>query len=144
LLAVRGNPVAFEWQDGPPVALQAAKEAAMFNQMVEQQLDRVFSALSDPTRRAMLRRLASGERTVGELAQPFAMSFAAAAKHVKVLEEAGLLRRRIEGRSHRCRIDPRPLARADRWLAHYQRFWTARLDDLERALLRHAGKRRKE
>jgi DNA-binding transcriptional ArsR family regulator len=112
--------------------------------MVEQQtavLDRVFGALSDPTRRAMLRRLAGGERTVGELAQPFAMSFAAAAKHVKVLEEAGLLSRTIEGRSHRCRIEAGPLVRADRWLAYYQRFWSQRLDDLETALIRHSRKR---
>ena len=82
----------------------------------------------------MLRRLAGGDRTVGELAEPFDMSFAAAAKHVKVLEGAGLLSRRIEGRSHHCRIEARPLAEADRWLAHYERFWTLRLDDLERAL----------
>ncbi|MFI5000886.1 MAG: ArsR/SmtB family transcription factor [Reyranellales bacterium] len=112
--------------------------------MVEQRaaLDRVFGALSDPTRRAMLRRLASGERTVGELAEPFDMSFAAAAKHVKVLEEAGLLSRTVEGRTHRCRIEAGPLGQADRWLAHYQRFWSLRLDDLERALVRHAKKRR--
>lgn len=102
------------------------------------QLDRTFSALSDPTRRAMLRRLAAGERTVGELAEPFAMSFAAAAKHVKVLEEAGLLSRRIEGRSHYCRIQASPLAQADRWLAFYQRFWSLKLDDLEAALVRNA------
>jgi len=108
--------------------------------MVEQ-LDRVFGALSDPTRRAMLRRLVGGERTVGELAEPFDMSFAAAAKHVKVLEEAGLLRRRIDGRTHRCRIEAGPLAQADRWLAYYQRFWTSRLDALECALARHARKR---
>ena len=117
----------------------------MFNRMVEQQtaaLDRVFGALSDPTRRAMLRRLAGAERTVGELAEPFDMSFAAAAKHVKVLEEAGLLSRTIEGRSHRCRIEPGPLAQADRWLAFYQRFWSAHLDDLEAALLRHARRKR--
>jgi DNA-binding transcriptional ArsR family regulator len=116
----------------------------MFNRMVEQQaiaLDRVFGALSDPTRRAMLRRLAGGTRTVGELAEPFDMSFAAAAKHVKVLEEAGLLSRTIEGRSHRCRIEAGPLAQADRWLAYYQRFWSLRLDDLERALARHSRKR---
>jgi DNA-binding transcriptional ArsR family regulator len=112
----------------------------MFNLMVEQ-LDRVFGALSDPTRRAMLRRLAMGERTVGELAEPFEMSFAAAAKHVKVLEDAGLLRRRIDGRMHRCRIDPGPLAQAERWLTYYQRFWPPRLDDLERALLRDTRKR---
>jgi DNA-binding transcriptional ArsR family regulator len=105
-------------------------------------LDRVFGALSDPTRRAMLRRLAGGVRTVGELAEPFDMSFAAAAKHVKVLEEAGLLSRTIEGRSHHCRIEAKPLAEADRWLAFYQRFWSRRLDDLEDALLRHSSVRR--
>jgi DNA-binding transcriptional ArsR family regulator len=109
----------------------------MFNHMVEQSsavLDRVFGALSDPTRRAMLRQLAAGARTVGELAEPFDMSFAAAAKHVKVLEQAGLLSRTIEGRSHRCRLAAGPLAAADRWLAYYERFWSMRLDDLERAL----------
>jgi DNA-binding transcriptional ArsR family regulator len=89
----------------------------MINHMVDQSpdgLDRVFGALSDPTRRAMLRRLAGGARTVSELAEPFDMSFAAAAKHVKVLERAGLLSRTIEGRSHRCRIEaspwPQPIA----------------------------------
>jgi DNA-binding transcriptional ArsR family regulator len=109
--------------------------------MVEQNpviLDRVFHALADPTRRAMLRRLADGEHSVSELAEPFAMSFAAAAKHVKVLEEAGLLSRTIEGRTHRLRIEAGPLAEADRWIAFYQRFWTGRLDDLETALLRNA------
>ena len=116
----------------------------MFNLMVEQSptsLDRVFGALSDPTRRAMLRRLSVGARTIGELAEPFDMSFAAAAKHVKVLEGAGLLSRTIEGRSHRCRIEAGPLAAADRWLAYYERFWSMRLDDLERALARDARKR---
>jgi DNA-binding transcriptional ArsR family regulator len=112
--------------------------------MVEQTsvaLDRVFGALSDPTRRAMLRRLAGGARTVGELAEPFDMSFAAAAKHVKVLEQAGLLRRTIEGRSHRCRIEAGPLAAADRWLAFYERFWSMHLDALEKALIRGTSKR---
>lgn len=106
-------------------------------------LDRVFRALADPTRRAMLRRLADGEHSVGELAEPFDMSFSAAAKHVKVLEEAGLLSRTIEGRTHRCRIEAGPLAEADRWIAYYQRFWTARLDDLETALLRHAHQKKR-
>lgn len=106
-------------------------------------LDRVFRALADPTRRAMLRRLADGEHSVGELAEPFDMSFAAAAKHVKVLEEAGLLSRTIEGRTHRCRIEAGPLAEADRWIAYYQRFWTACLDDLETALLRHAHQKKR-
>lgn len=118
----------------------------MFNLMVEHNalaLDLVFRALADPTRRAMLRRLADGEHSVGELAEPFDMSFAAAAKHVKVLEEAGLLSRTIEGRTHRCRIEAGPLAEADRWIAYYQRFWTARLDDLETALLRHAHQKKR-
>lgn len=79
----------------------------------------------------MLRRLADGERNIGDLAAPFAMSFAAASKHVKVLESAGLVRRRIEGRSHLCRIEPAPLAAADKWLRFYERFWTAKLDVLE-------------
>ena len=117
----------------------------MFNNMVEQMvgdLDRVFHALADPTRRAMLRRLAGGERSVGELAQPFAMSFAAAAKHVKVLESAGLLKRTIEGRTHRCRLEAGPLADADRWIADYQQFWTKRLDALETALLSDTRQKR--
>lgn len=107
-------------------------------------LDRVFHALADPTRRAMLRRLAGGEHSVGELAEPFDMSFAAAAKHVKVLEGAGLLKRTVEGRTHRCRIEAGPLAEADRWIAYYQRFWTGRLDALEAALLRHKRNKRNE
>jgi DNA-binding transcriptional ArsR family regulator len=71
-------------------------------------------------------------------------SFAAVSKHVKVLEEAGLLSRTIEGRSHRCRIEAGPLAQADRWLIYYQRFWSLRLDDLERALVRNSSKRNRK
>ena len=97
-------------------------------------LDTVFHALSDPTRRGMLARLALGEKSVGELAEPFAMSFAGASKHVKVLEEAGLIRREVRGRTHICRLEPGPLASADAWLRHYERFWTGRLDTLERLL----------
>lgn len=111
-------------------------------ELKEAGLDRVFHALADPTRREMLRRLAEGERSVGELAQPFDMSFAAAAKHVKVLEGAGLLKRTIVGRTHRCRIEAAPLAEADRWIAHYQPFWTNRLDALEAALLSHTSRKR--
>jgi DNA-binding transcriptional ArsR family regulator len=124
--------------------VECLTQGSIFNRMVEQRastLDRVFGALSDSTRRAMLRRLAAGTRTVGELAEPFDMSFAAAAKHVKVLEAAGLLSRTIEGRVHRCRIEGGPLAQADRWLAFYESFWSLRLDDLESALLRHSRKR---
>lgn len=98
------------------------------------QLDTVFHALGDSTRRRMLRELADGERTVTQLAEPFAISLAAASKHIKVLEHAGLLRREIRGRTHVCRLDPGPLASAHEWLGIYERFWTDRLDVLERLL----------
>lgn len=105
--------------------------------MVEQQasqLDTVFHALGDATRRHMLRELAEGERTVGELARPFAISLAAASKHIKSLENAGLIRREVRGRSHVCHLEPRPLASAHEWLGFYEAFWTGRLDVLERLL----------
>src|ERR1700730_3302139 len=98
------------------------------------QLDSVFHALGDATRREMLRKLASGERTVGQLAEPFAISLAAASKHIKALENAGLIRREVRGRTHLCRLEPGPLASADAWLRFYERFWTDRLDVLERLL----------
>jgi len=98
------------------------------------QLDSVFHALGDPTRRQMLRDLADGERTVSELAQPFAISLAAASKHIKTLENAGLIRREVRGRTHLCRLDPGPLASAQQWLSFYERFWTDRLDVLEQLL----------
>jgi DNA-binding transcriptional ArsR family regulator len=94
-------------------------------------LDSVFHALADPTRRAMLRSLAQRERSVGELAEPFRMSLAAASKHVKTLERAGLVRRTVRGRTHLCRLDPDPLSAAQEWLRFYERFWTDRLDALE-------------
>ena len=105
--------------------------------MVELQtapLDTVFHALGDATRRQMLHQLAAGERTVGELAEPFAMSLAAASKHIKALEHAGLLRREVRGRTHICRLEAAPLAEAEQWLRHYERFWTGRLDKLEQLL----------
>lgn len=98
------------------------------------QLDMVFRALGDATRRGMLASLALGEKSIGELAEPFAMSFAGASKHVKVLEEAGMVRREVRGRTHICRLEPGPLASADQWLSHYERFWTGRLDALEQLL----------
>ena len=98
------------------------------------QLSHIFHALSDATRRCMLLELASGERTVGQLAQPFSMSLAAASKHIKVLESAGLIRREVRGRAHLCRLDPGPLQSAHEWLSFYERFWTARLDVLDRLL----------
>lgn len=97
-------------------------------------LDTVFHALGDPTRRAMLAGLAGRERTVGELAAPFAMSLAAASKHIKVLERAGLVRRTVRGRTHVCSLDPGPLRAADAWLRRYERFWSGRLDLLDALL----------
>jgi DNA-binding transcriptional ArsR family regulator len=85
------------------------------------QLSHIFHALSDATRRRMLLELASRTRTVGQLAQPFSMSLAAASKHIKVLESAGLIHREVRGRAHFCRLDP-------------ERFWTIRLDVLDRLL----------
>jgi len=105
--------------------------------MVEHQaheLDAVFHALGDATRRKMIADLASGERTVGELARPFSISLAAASKHIKALEGAGLIRREVRGRTHVCRLAPGPLASAHAWLTFYERFWTERLDILERLL----------
>lgn len=95
------------------------------------ELDTVFHALGDATRRRMLRELSQGERTVGQLAEPFAISLAAASKHIKTLESAGLIAREVRGRTHICRLDPGPLASAHQWLGVYQRFWTERLDVLD-------------
>ena len=105
----------------------------------EDALDGVFRALGDPTRRAMLRLLAAGERTIGELAAPFSMTFAGASKHVKVLEGAGLVRRTVRGRTHVCRLEAAPLAAADAWLRYYAAFWDDRIDALEAQLRREAG-----
>jgi DNA-binding transcriptional ArsR family regulator len=99
-----------------------------------ERLDAVFHALADPTRRAMLRSLASREHSVGELAAPYRMSLAAASKHIKALERAGLVERTVLGRTHRCRLAPDALAEAHEWIGFYQRFWNERLDALERAL----------
>jgi DNA-binding transcriptional ArsR family regulator len=102
-------------------------------------LDAVFHALSDPTRRAMLGHLAERECTIGELATPFRMSFAGASKHVRVLERAGLLKRKIRGRIHQCRLQAERLAEAQEWMKRYERFWNDRLDMLE-SLLREEDK----
>ncbi|MFD0724019.1 ArsR/SmtB family transcription factor [Lysobacter brunescens] len=101
-------------------------------------LDQVFHALADPTRRAMLASLREGERSVGELAAPHRISLAAASKHIRTLERAGLLKRTIVGRTHRCALAPAPLAEADAWLRRYSAFWTERLDALD-ALLQADG-----
>ena len=97
-------------------------------------MDTVFQALSHGTRRAMLGRLAVRELTIGELAEPLAMSLEAASKHIRVLERAGLVHRTIDGRRHICRLQPGPLASAASWLRFYEQFWTDRLDNLEAIL----------
>jgi DNA-binding transcriptional ArsR family regulator len=104
--------------------------------MVEERLDTTFRALADPTRRGMLATLALGEKSIGELAEPFAMSFAGASKHVKVLEDAGLIARRKVGRTHLISIDAKPLEEAERWMRQWEKFWNTRLDRLE-ALIEH-------
>lgn len=116
----------------------------IFNRLVEYKrlavstppsLDRIYGALADPTRRAIVGYLARGEVNVGELADRFPISLNGVSKHVKVLERAGLVDRSIRGREHRIRLNPRPLRRAARWLDHYRRFWDARLDALEAFLM---------
>jgi DNA-binding transcriptional ArsR family regulator len=104
-------------------------------ELLPPELDAVFHALADPTRRAMLRRLSDAPPeaplSVGELAAPHAMSLAAASKHIKALERAGLVRRQVKGRTHLCRLQAGPLEEADAWLAFYRRFWTEQFDALD-------------
>lgn len=95
------------------------------------QLSTTLAALSDPTRRAILARLAAGEATVTELASPFAMSMPAVSRHLKVLEQAGLITRGRQAQWRPCRITAAPLKDVADWLAHYQRFWTESLDRLD-------------
>jgi DNA-binding transcriptional ArsR family regulator len=90
-------------------------------------LDRVFAAIADPTRRAILMRLLRGPATVSELARPFAMSLPAVSKHLRVLERAGLMKRRVEGRVHHCQVVPSALQAAESWLVQRHRFWDERL-----------------
>lgn len=94
-------------------------------------LDDVFHALADPTRRAMVARLSHSEQTVSELAAPFAITLAAASKHIKVLERAGLVARSIKGRTHHCRLEAAPIHAGMEWMRHYEQFWQQRLDILD-------------
>jgi DNA-binding transcriptional ArsR family regulator len=103
----------------------------LFNRMVKLNLDATFSALADPTRRAILARLARGETSVMELAKPFAMSLPAVSKHLKVLEHAGLITRSREAQWRPCRIEPRALKEVDDWLEHYRRFYDESFDRLD-------------
>ncbi len=97
----------------------------------EQQLNQIFSALSDPTRRAMLLRLTDEAMSVADLSKPFNITKSAITKHLKVLENSGLLSRNIEGRVHRCRLEPKPLAVISEWVSFYERFWNNKLDALD-------------
>lgn len=117
--------------------LTIAPARKIFNPMVDnkpERLDAVFHALADPTRRAMLRSLSRQPCSVGELAAPFEMSLAAASKHIKVLERAGLVQREVQGRTHLCRLDARPMHGGMEWMRHYERFWNERLDALDALL----------
>ena len=100
-------------------------------EMYSEQLDRAFSALADPTRRAILARLAAGEATVLQLMEPFELSQPAISKHLKVLETAGLITRSREAQWRPCRIDPRALKEVDDWLERYRRFFEGSLDRLD-------------
>ena len=115
------------------------------------QLDLVFAALADPTRRAILARLAAGEATVNELVAPSDLTQPTISKHLKVLERAGLVSRGREAQFRPVRLNPAPLARADRWLGDYRRFFTESLDrldtyvkQLKRKEGRHGSKRRRK
>src|SRR5579884_3519794 len=112
--------------------------SSTFNRMVESfapadnDLDRIFRALADPTRRAILRSLSEGERTVTELAAAFRkMTLAAVSKHIQVLERARLVRRRRTGSYYHIELDARALQSAEEWVAYYRRFWDAQLDSLK-------------
>jgi len=102
--------------------------------MSSDQLSRTFSALADPTRRAILSRLSGGEATVGELAAPFDMTFAAVSKHLRVLEGAGLVTRGRDAQYRPARLDARPLAAASRWIGEYAQFWEDSVDALDQYL----------
>ncbi len=120
------------------------QDGHQLNDAAEARLDLAFSALADRTRRAILARLAEGEATAGELAQPFKMSLPAVSKHLRVLEDAGFLLRTREGRFHRCNLDPKPLQTAADWISTYKQFWEGQFDQLSRYLEDEANKDKQE
>ncbi len=107
-------------------------------------LDRTFGALADPTRRQILAQLANGEECVTKLARPHAMSLAAVSKHLIVLEKAGMVKRRREGRVHSLALDAKPMQEAMAWLDRYRKFWEANLDQFEKYLDQLPKEERKE
>ncbi len=116
----------------------------MTHEDTTEHLDRTFQALGDPTRRAILARLREGSATIGTLAEPFDISFAAVSKHVGVLERAGLLRREVHGREHHCHLEAEPLQAANAYIDAYRAFWEERLDALEAHLRQRHPNRKKE
>jgi len=112
--------------------------------MLSDHLSTTYAALADPTRRAILARLAAGEATVGELAEPFTMSLPAVSKHLKVLERAGLITRGRKAQWRPCRIEAGPLRDAAQWIEHYRRFWDDSFDRLEEYLEQLQSGERKE
>jgi len=106
-------------------------------------LDDTYSALAHPVRREILARLREGPGTVTGLAEPFGLSLWAVSKHITALEDASLLRRRVEGRVHHLTLEPAPLGQASAWLQTYREFWEGRLDDLEAVLRGGRGRRRR-
>jgi len=119
----------FSLQDYPP--------ATILNHMVKYSprlLDRTFGALADPTRRRILEQLAHGDRCVTDIARPYSMSLPAVSKHLRVLEKAGLVRRRRDGRVHRLKLDAAPMRQAQQWIEEYRRFWEESFDRLDEYL----------
>jgi DNA-binding transcriptional ArsR family regulator len=100
----------------------------------QHQLDLVFGALAHPIRRGILARLSGGDATIAELARPFNVSAPAITKHMRILEDAGLLSRKIQGREHRCRLERKRMQQAESWIEDHRKFWNERLDALERYL----------
>jgi DNA-binding transcriptional ArsR family regulator len=120
--------------NGKPIGLllQAMSRMSARARAAEDRLDGVFHALADRTRRALLARLVQGPAPVGELAAPFEMTLQAVGKHIRVLEQAGLVSRAIDGRVHRCSLEPGPLREVEQWLALYRTFWDETLEALAR------------
>ena len=107
-------------------------------------LDRTFAALADPTRRRILEHLAEGDRCVTDLARPYRMSLPAVSKHLRVLESAGLVRRKRDGRVHRLKLEAKPMQQAQAWIEEYRKFWEASFDRLDEYLKELQAKEKNE
>jgi len=142
----RALPVLMPKIDSLKFFLHKSDPALIFNHMVKcsaRLLDRTFGALADPTRRRMLEQLAGGDRCVTDLARPHRMSLPAVSKHLRVLENAGLVRRRRDGRVHRLKLDARPMQEAQAWIEEYRRFWETNFDRLDEYLKQLQTKEKK-